>query len=448
MNVDIIILAAGQGKRMQSNLPKVLQPLGNKPLLQHVIDTCSQIKKSKLHIVVGGQSKLIQSFVKAPRSTNWVLQRKQLGTGHAVKQTLPSLRPNSCVVVLYGDGPLVRIKTLKKLISRTSGDNLSLLTFEASNPKGLGRIIRQTNSKVVGIVEEKDASASERKITEVNSGIMATSSKNLKGWLPKLKNKNAAKEYYLTDVVSYCHNEEKRITAINLGDSEELLGANDTQELQNLERIYQKEMAKSFMEKGVKFADVNRVDFRGEINIGKNVFIDINVVLQGSVSIGNDCTISAGAVIKDSKLNKKVKVEPYSVIENSQIGDNSAIGPFAHVGPGAELEQGVEVGNFVEIKRSKIGKKTKAKHLAYIGDGILESVVNIGAGTIFVNYDGKRKNKTIVGSGAFIGSNSSLIAPLKIGKNSMIGAGSVITQDVPDNKLALARNRQKNIKKR
>ena len=448
MNVDIIILAAGQGKRMQSNLPKVLQPLGNKPLLQHVIDTCSQIKKSKLHIVVGGQSKLIQSFVKAPRSTNWVLQRKQLGTGHAVKQTLPSLRPNSCVVVLYGDGPLVRIKTLKKLISRTSGDNLSLLTFEASNPKGLGRIIRQTNSKVIGIVEEKDASASERKITEVNSGIMATSSKNLKGWLPKLKNNNAAKEYYLTDVVSCCHNEEKRITAINLGDSEELLGANDAQELQNLERIYQKEMAKSFMEKGVKFADVNRVDFRGEINIGKNVFIDINVVLQGSVSIGNDCTISAGAVIKDSKLNKKVKVEPYSVIENSQIGDNSAIGPFAHVGPGAELEQGVEVGNFVEIKRSKIGKKTKAKHLAYIGDGVLEPEVNIGAGTIFVNYDGKRKNKTNVGSGAFIGSNSSLIAPLKIGKNSMIGAGSVITQDVPDNKLALARNRQKNIKKR
>ena len=448
MNVDIIILAAGQGKRMQSNLPKVLQPLGNKPLLQHVIDTCSQIKKSKLHIVVGGQSKLIQSFVKAPRFTNWVLQRKQLGTGHAVKQTLPSLRPNSCVVVLYGDGPLVKINTLKKLISRTSGDNLSLLTFEASNPKGLGRIIRQANSKVVGIVEEKDASASERKITEVNSGIMATSSKNLKGWLPKLKNKNAAKEYYLTDVVSYCHNEEKRITAINLGDSEELLGANNALELQNLERIYQKEMAKSFMEKGVKFADVNRVDFRGEINIGKNVFIDINVVLQGSVSIGNDCTISAGAVIKDSKLNKKVKVEPYSVIENSQIGDNSAIGPFAHVGPGAELEQGVEVGNFVEIKRSKIGKKTKAKHLAYIGDGVLEPEVNIGAGTIFVNYDGKRKNKTNVGSGAFIGSNSSLIAPLKIGKNSMIGAGSVITQDVPDNKLALARNRQKNIKKR
>ena len=448
MNVDIIILAAGQGKRMQSNLPKVLQPLGNKPLLQHVIDTCSQIKKSKLHIVVGGQSKLIQSFVKAPRSTNWVLQRKQLGTGHAVKQTLPSLRPNSCVVVLYGDGPLVKIKTLKKLISRTSGDNLSLLTFEASNPKGLGRIIRQANSKVVGIVEEKDASASERKITEVNSGIMATSSKNLKGWLPKLKNNNAAKEYYLTDVVSYCHNEEKRITAINLGDSEELLGANDAQELQNLERIYQKELAKNFLEKGVKFADVNRVDFRGEINIGKNVFIDINVVLQGSVSIGNDCTISAGAVIKDSKLNKKVKVEPYSVIENSQIGDNSAIGPFAHVGPEAELEQDVEVGNFVEIKRSKIGKKTKAKHLAYIGDGVLEPEVNIGAGTIFVNYDGKRKNKTYVGSEAFIGSNSSLIAPLKIGKNSMIGAGSVITQDVPDNKLALARNRQKNIKKR
>jgi bifunctional UDP-N-acetylglucosamine pyrophosphorylase/glucosamine-1-phosphate N-acetyltransferase len=277
---------------------------------------------------------------------------------------------------------------------------------------------------------------------------MATSSKNLKGWLPKLKNNNAAKEYYLTDVVSRCHKENKRITALNLGNSEELLGANDAQELQNLERIYQKEMAKSFIKKGVKFADVNRVDFRGEIVIGKNVFIDINVVLQGNVLLGNDCIISAGAVIKDSILNKKVKVEPYSVIENSQIGDNSSIGPFAHVGPGAELEQGVEVGNFVEIKRSKIGKKTKAKHLAYIGDGALEAEINVGAGTIFVNYDGKNKNKTKVGSNAFIGSNSSLVAPLIIGKNSMIGAGSVITKNVSANKLALGRSKQRNIKKR
>ena len=447
MNVDIIILAAGQGKRMQSSLPKVLQSLGGKPLLQHVIDTCSKLEKVKLHIVVGGQKKLIQSSISAPKSTNWVVQKNQLGTGHAVKQALPSLRPNSCSVVLYGDGPLVKLKTLKRLISNITKDNLSLLTFEAASPKGLGRIIRQ-GPRVIGIVEEKDATNAEKKIKEVNSGILATSSRNLKNWLPKLKNNNAAKEYYLTDIVSFCNLENKKIKAINLGESNELLGANDSQELQILERIYQKEMANSFLENGVKFADVNRVDFRGEISIGKNVFIDINVILEGNVSIAKDCSISAGSIIKDSQLGIEVKVKPYSVIENSKIGNNSSIGPFAHVGPGAELDKKVEVGNFVEVKRSKISQKTKAKHLAYIGDGIIESDVNIGAGTIFVNYDGKNKNKTRVGSKAFIGSNSSLIAPIVVGKNSMIGAGSVITKSIPENKLALGRSKQRNIAKK
>mgnify|MGYP005693491651 FL=1 len=447
MNVDIIILAAGQGKRMQSSLPKVLQPLGGKPLLQHVIDTCSKLEKVKLHIVVGGQKKLIQSSISAPKSTNWVVQKNQLGTGHAVKQVLFSLRPNSCSVVLYGDGPLVKLKTLKRLISNITKDNLSLLTFEATSPKGLGRIIRQ-GPRVIGIVEEKDATNAEKKIKEVNSGILATSSRNLKNWLPKLKNNNAAKEYYLTDIISFCDLENKKIKAINLGESNELLGANDSQELQNLERIYQKEMANSFLENGVKFADVNRVDFRGEISIGKNVFIDINVILEGNVSIAKDCSISAGSIIKDSQLGIEVKVKPYSVIENSKIGNNSSIGPFAHVGPGAELDKKVEVGNFVEVKRSKISQKTKAKHLAYIGDGIIESDVNIGAGTIFVNYDGKNKNKTRVGSNAFIGSNSSLIAPIVVGKNSMIGAGSVITKSIPENKLALGRSKQRNIAKK
>ena len=447
MNVDIIILAAGQGKRMQSSLPKVLQPLGGKPLLQHVIDTCSKLEKVKLHIVVGGQKKLIQSSISAPKSTNWVVQKNQLGTGHAVKQVLPSLRPNSCSVVLYGDGPLVKLKTLKRLISNITKDNLSLLTFEAASPKGLGRIIRQ-GPRVMRIAEEKDATNAEKKIKEVNSGILATSSRNLKNWLPKLKNNNAAKEYYLTDIVSFCNLENKKIKAINLGESNELLGANDSQELQILERIYQKEMANSFLENGVKFADVNRVDFRGEISIGKNVFIDINVILEGNVSIAKDCSISAGSIIKDSQLGIEVKVKPYSVIENSKIGNNSSIGPFAHVGPGAELDKKVEVGNFVEVKRSKISQKTKAKHLAYIGDGIIESDVNIGAGTIFVNYDGKNKNKTRVGSNAFIGSNSSLIAPIVVGKNSMIGAGSVITKSIPENKLALGRSKQRNIAKK
>jgi len=448
MNVDIIILAAGQGKRMQSPLPKVLQPLGGKPLLQHVVDTCSKIEKAKLHIIVGGQKKLIQSSINVPKSTNWIIQKKQLGTGHAVKQALSSLRPNSHTVVLYGDGPLVKINTLKKLISGTTNDNLSLLTFEAVQPKGLGRIIRQSSSKVSGIVEEKDATSLEKQIKEVNSGILATSTKNLKQWLPKLKNNNASKEYYLTDIVALCNSENKKIKVINLGDSSELLGANDNLELQNLERIYQKETALGFLKSGVKFADINRVDFRGDVSIEKNVFIDINVVLEGKVSIGSGSIISVGVVIKNSSLSKKIKVEPYSVIENSKIGDNSMIGPFAHVGPDAELANDVEIGNFVEVKRSTISQKTKAKHLAYIGDGAIESNVNVGAGTIFVNYDGKNKNKTKVGPNAFLGSNSSLIAPLIIGKNSMIGAGSVVTKNVPENKLALGRSRQKNIKKK
>jgi len=448
MNVDIIILAAGQGKRMQSPLPKVLQPLGGKHLLQHVVDTCSKIEKAKLHIIVGEQKKLIQSSIRAPKSTSWIIQKKQLGTGHAVKQALSSLKANSKTLVLYGDVPLVKINTLKKLISDTAKNNLTLLTFEAAKPKGLGRIIRESNSKISGIAEEKDASSLEKQIKEVNSGILATSTKNLRQWLPKLRNNNASKEYYLTDIVALCSLENKKIKAINLGDTSELLGVNDNHELQNLERIYQKETAISFLKKGVKFADINRVDFRGEVSIGKNVFIDINVVLEGNVSIGSDSIISMGSVIRNSSLSKKVKVEPYSVIENSKIGDNSMIGPFAHVGPGAELANDVEIGNFVEIKRSTISQKTKAKHLAYIGDGAIDSNVNVGAGTIFVNYDGRNKNKTKVGPNSFIGSNSSLIAPLIIGKNSMIGAGSVITKNVPENKLALGRSRQKNIKKK
>ena len=252
----------------------------------------------------------------------------------------------------------------------------------------------------------------------------------------------------MPDIVALCSSENKKIKAINLGDTSELLGANDNQELHNLERTYQKETALSFLKSGVKFADINRVDFRGEASIGKNVFIDVNVVLEGKVTIGSDSIISAGAVIRNSSLGKKIKVEPCSVIENSKIGDNSMIGPFAHIGPGAELANDVEIGNFVEIKRSTISQKTKAKHLAYIGDGAIDANVNVGAGTIFVNYDGKNKNKTKVGSNAFLGSNSSLIAPLIIGKNSMIGAGSVVTKNVPENKLALGRSRQKNIKKK
>ena len=444
MKIDVIILAAGKGTRMGSITPKVLSELASKPLLQHVIDTCSQLSNSKLHIVVGvGKNKVKQS-VFTPKGTNWISQNKQLGTGHAVKQALKSLRPGATTLIMYGDVPLVNIKTLKKLVSNGK-NNLSLLTFNLDSPKGYGRILRRGN-KVTAIVEEKDASITEKEITEVNSGIISASAKILKELIPQIKNKNSAKEYYLTDVIQLATENKISIKTVNPDSTNEVLGANDKQELQKLERAYHSNIAEEFMKSGVNFADTHRVEFRGKAILGKNSFLDINVIVEGESKIGKNCFIGAGAVIRNSTLGDGVRVEPYSVIENSLIGEDSKIGPFAHVGPEAWLDKEVEIGNYVEVKRSKLGSKTKAKHLAYIGDGEVGSSVNIGAGTIFVNYDGKKKNKTKVGSGAFIGSNSALIAPLQIGKNSMIGAGSVVTKNVPENKLALGRSRQRNLK--
>ena len=444
MKIDVIILAAGKGTRMGSNTPKVLSELASKPLLQHVIDTCSQLGNSKLHVVVGVGKNQVKQSVLTPKGTNWISQNRQLGTGHAVKQALKSLRPGATTLIMYGDVPLVNIKTLKKLVS-VGKNNLSLLTFNLDKPKGYGRILRRGN-KVAAIVEEKDASITEKEITEVNSGIISTSAKILKELIPQIKNKNSAKEYYLTDVIQLATENKISIKTVNPDSTNEVLGANDKQELQKLERVYHLNIAEEFMKRGVNFADTHRVEFRGKVTLGKNSFIDINVIVEGESKIGKNCFIGAGAVIRNSTLGDGVRVEPYSVIENSSIGEDSKIGPFAHVGPEAWLDKEVEIGNYVEVKRSKLGSKTKAKHLAYIGDGEVGSSVNIGAGTIFVNYDGKKKHKTKVGSGAFIGSNSALIAPLQIGKNSMIGAGSVVTENVPENKLALGRSRQRNLK--
>ena len=446
MKTDVIILAAGKGTRMRSLTPKILQNLANKPLLQHVVDTCSQIQNSKLHIIVGKDKKLIQSTVNTPRGTNWVLQKNQLGTGHAVKQALDSLRPGSVSLIMYGDVPMVGLATLKKLM-QAGKSKLGLLTFFPDDPKGYGRILKNKN-KVVSIIEEKDASTKEKEISEVNSGIISISSKSLKNLIPLIKNKNSAKEFYLTDIIELAVKSDVTIKTIHPSSNKEVLGANDLQDLLLLERAYCEMTAEYFISKGIKFADNKRVDFRGEIDIGKNSFVDINVIFDGKVKIGRNCKIGAGSVIRNSRLEDNVIVEPNSMIEEASVGYKSKVGPFAHVGPQVRLEKNVEIGNYVEVKRSQLGSNTKAKHLAYIGDAVIGESVNIGAGTIFVNYDGTSKNKTKVGSGAFIGSNSSLVAPLKIGKNSMIGAGSVVTHDIPDNKLAIARSRQKNIKKR
>ena len=448
MKIDAIILAAGKGKRMQSASPKVLQLVADKALLQHVIDTSLNLKNSQLHIVVGDQNILVKNSVSTPKNSKWYKQAKQLGTGHAVKQTLKGLRAGSIALILYGDVPLVKSSTMNNLVRAAGKSSLALLSFEQQTPKGYGRLIRNSKGKVLGIVEEKDATAEQKKITEVNSGIMAIASNKLEQLLQGLKNRNAAKEYYLTDIVSLANENKIPVKAVKLADKEEVLGANNLEELNQLERNYQELKAKEFLKKGVIISDPTRVDFRGDVNIQKGSSIDINCIFEGKVEIGKNVSIGPGVIIRNSKIGDGSKIEPYTFIENAILEKNVTAGPYAHIGPDAHLEENSEIGNFVEVKRSKIGKGTKAKHLAYIGDGQVSEKVNVGAGTIFVNYDGKNKNKTKVGKGAFIGSNSSLIAPIKIGQNSMIGAGSVVTSDVPAERLALGRSRQRNIKKK
>ncbi|MBL6811451.1 MAG: bifunctional UDP-N-acetylglucosamine diphosphorylase/glucosamine-1-phosphate N-acetyltransferase GlmU [SAR86 cluster bacterium] len=448
MKIDAIILAAGKGKRMQSALPKVLQQVAGKALLQHVLDTSLELKSCQPHIVLGDQATLVKASVSAPKNSTWSKQVKQLGTGHAVKQALKGLRAGSIALILYGDVPLVKSSTMNNLVRAAGKSSLALLSFEQQTPKGYGRIIRSSQGKVLGIVEEKDATQEQKKITEVNSGIMAIASNKLEELLKGLKNKNAAKEYYLTDTVGLANENKIPVKAVKLDSKEEVLGANNLEELNQLERNYQLLTAKEFVKKGVIISDPNRVDFRGEVKIQKGSSIDINCVFEGKVEIGKNVIIGPGAIIKNTKIGDGSKIEPYTFIENAILEKNVTAGPYAHIGPDAHLEENSEVGNFVEVKRSKIGKGTKAKHLAYIGDGQVAEKVNVGAGTIFVNYDGKNKNKTKVDKGAFIGSNSSLIAPIKIGQNSMIGAGSVVTSDVPAERLALGRSRQRNIKKK
>jgi bifunctional UDP-N-acetylglucosamine pyrophosphorylase/glucosamine-1-phosphate N-acetyltransferase len=448
MKIDAIILAAGKGKRMQSASPKVLQHVAGKALLQHVVDTSLNLKNSQLHIVVGDQNILVKNSVFTPKNSKWYKQAKQLGTGHAVKQALKGLRAGSIALILYGDVPLVKSSTMNSLVRSAGKSSLALLSFEQQTPKGYGRMIRNSKGKVLGIVEEKDASAEQKKITEVNSGIMAIASNKLEQLLQGLKNRNAAKEYYLTDIVSLANENKIPVKAVKLEDKEEVLGANNLEELNQLERNYQELKAKEFLKKGVIISDPSRIDFRGEVNIQKGSSIDINCIFEGKVEIGKNVSIGPGVIIRNSKIGDGSKIEPYTFIENAILEKNVTAGPYAHIGPDAHLEENSEIGNFVEVKRSKIGKGTKAKHLAYIGDGQVSEKVNVGAGTIFVNYDGKNKNKTKVGKGAFIGSNSSLIAPIKIGQNSMIGAGSVVTSHVPAERLALGRSRQRNIKKK
>lgn len=435
-----IILAAGKGTRMQSAKPKVLQTLADKPLLAHVLDTCQSVNVDKTIVVYGFGGDQVQQSMQDYDLT-WVEQTEQLGTGHAVKVTLPELPTEGKSLILYGDVPLVSATTLTRL-KEANVEGMSMLTLTVDNPFGLGRIKRDEQGNIVAIVEQKDASEEEQAIREINSGIYCVDNALLHKYLPNLSNDNAQQEYYLTDIVKMAVADGIAITAIEPDYEFEIEGVNNRQQLASLERSWQAKLVEDLQIQGVQFADPNRVDIRGEVTVGQDVFIDINVVLKGKVSLGNNVTIEAGCIIKDTSIADKVHVKPYCVFDEAQVGEEATIGPFAHLRPQSVLAKKTRLGNFVEIKKSHIGEGSKVNHLSYVGDAQLGAGVNFGAGAITCNYDGVNKHQTVVGDNAFIGTNACLVAPVNIGNTATIGAGSVITKNVEDKALAIGRGRQ------
>lgn len=444
MAIQVVILAAGQGKRMHSRLPKVLHPLAGKPLLQHVIDTARATTNTSPVIIYGhGGEQVLGRFTQD--NLKFVEQTEQAGTGHALLQALPHLNDNDSVLVLYGDVPLISQKTLKALIDKTAANAVGILTANVHQPKGYGRIKRDAKQKIVSIVEEKDANESERNLTEINSGIYLLPAKSLKKWLPALKADNAQREYYLTDVIPQAVADGLEIASVQPDCADEILGVNDRAQLAHLERCYQRRKAQELMNQGVTILDPERIDIRGDVKIGRDVVLDINVILEGNVIIGDECTIGAHSIVRDSTLGSRVEVKPHSMIDGALISDASTIGPFARIRPGTVLADNAHIGNFVEIKKSSIGSGSKVNHLTYIGDSDIGKRVNVGAGTITCNYDGANKHKTIIGDEAFIGSCTQLVAPVKVGEGATIGAGSTITEDAPPHQLTLARSEQRSI---
>lgn len=443
-SLSVIILAAGKGTRMQSAKPKVLQTLAGKPLLGHVLDTCQKLAVDETIVVYGFggdqvQSTIGQQYEHLP--INWVAQTEQLGTGHAVKVALTQLPEQGQSLILYGDVPLVNSQTLAALQSANT-EGMSMLTLTVSNPFGLGRIKRNANGDIEAIVEQKDASSAEQQITEINSGIYCVDNALLHKYLPNLSNDNAQQEYYLTDIVKMAVADGITIAAIEPEHAFEIEGVNNRQQLASLERSWQSKLVADLQVAGVQFADPTRVDIRGSLSAGQDVFVDVNVVFEGDCTLGDNVYIEAGCVIKSSHIGNACYIKPYCVIDSSTVGAGVDIGPFAHLRPDTILADNTKVGNFVEIKKSTIGHGSKINHLSYIGDATVGAGVNVGAGTITCNYDGVNKAQTIIKDHAFIGSNSSLVAPVTIGDTATVAAGSVITKDVDANSLAFGRARQ------
>lgn len=443
MSLEIVILAAGQGTRMRSALPKVLHPIAGKSMLAHVIDTARALSPQRIHVVIGHGAELVRERLAAD-DINFVLQAEQLGTGHAVAQAVPFIQAE-LILVLYGDVPLIQAQTLQRLLDKAGTDQAALLSVVMQDPTGYGRILRDAQGRVQAIVEQKDATPEQRAIKEGNTGIFALPGKRLGDWLGRLSNNNAQGEYYLTDVVALAVADAIAVVTEHPQDELEVLGANDRIQLAQLERHYQQRAARNLMAQGVTLLDPARFDLRGEVKVGRDVLIDINVILEGQVVIEDGVQIGPNCVIKNSTLRRGAIVKANSHLEGAELGEGADCGPFARLRPGSVLGAKAHVGNFVELKNAVLGEGAKAGHLSYLGDAEIGARTNIGAGTITCNYDGANKFRTVLGEDVFIGSNSSLVAPLTLGDGATTGAGSTVTQDVPAKTLAVGRAKQRNI---
>ncbi|KFD21991.1 N-acetylglucosamine-1-phosphate uridyltransferase/glucosamine-1-phosphate N-acetyltransferase [Tatumella ptyseos ATCC 33301] len=438
--MSVVILAAGKGTRMYSDLPKVLHQLAGKPMVQHVIDAAKGLGAANIHLVYGHGGELLQSALKDP-SLHWVEQPQQLGTGHAMQQAAPWFSDDEDILMLYGDVPLISQQTLQRLRDNKPEGGIGLLTVVLENPFGYGRIVRE-NGEVTGIIEQKDASEAQLTINEINTGILIANGKDLKRWLSQLTNNNAQKEYYITDIIAMAHQEGRRIEAVHPHSSSETEGVNNRQQLAALERVYQREQACKLLLAGVMLRDPERFDLRGELEHGRDVDIDINVILEGKVVLGNGVRIGAGCIIRNSVIGEGCEISPYSVIEDAHLEQACTVGPFARLRPGTVLADAVHVGNFVEIKKATLGKGSKAGHLSYLGDATIGAGVNIGAGTITCNYDGKNKSQTIIGDNVFVGSDSQFIAPVSVADNVTIAAGTTVMHNVDEESLVYNRKQQ------
>jgi len=450
MNIEVVVLAAGQGSRMKSDLPKVLHPIAGKPMLAHVLDSARQVDAKALHVVVGHGADKVKAAFDGQNDIQWALQAEQLGTGHAVKMALDNLQADGVTLILYGDVPLIQSATLQALVDIAKAEHVGLLTVTMDDPMGYGRIVRDSNGNVKAIVEHKDATPEQLSIDECNTGILAVPTAKLHQWLPTLSNDNAQGEYYLTDVIAMSVNDGIRVETLQPEFAEETYGVNNRAQQAELERWYQARLVDELMTKGVTVLDPARLDIRpgvaGQgVEVGRDVVIDTNVILEGSVVLGDGVRIEANCIIRNSAIAAGTVIRAFSHVEDANVQQACEVGPYARLRPGAQLESGAKVGNFCEVKKSIVGEGSKVNHLTYIGDAVIGKGANIGAGTITCNYDGVNKFKTEIGDGAFIGSNSSLVAPVKVGDFATVGAGSTITKDVDADKLAVARGKQVNL---